>query len=202
MKSDRPNIALLARRSRRASGRLAQGFSLVELLVVLAIICVLIAILLPVVTRAREQARVTVCRSNLAQIGQGLFVYMDASHGRLPVGAIVQLDLSAPPDPAESVPLLLQLDQKIYRCPGDDVLAKDYGGSYSFYSPPQTPDAECIWYAQLYQKSTQRLLAADFDTATVVVTDASGRSQYIFVPPFHRDGIHNRLYADGHVDGS
>ena len=54
---------------------LGLGFTLIELLVVIAIIAVLAAILLPVFSMAREQARRTTCISNERQIGLGLLAY-------------------------------------------------------------------------------------------------------------------------------
>ena len=68
------------RRSRPAA------FTLVELLVVIGIITILISILLPTVTRVREQARRTACLSNLRQVHMAFHFYAQGHKDQEPLG--------------------------------------------------------------------------------------------------------------------
>jgi prepilin-type N-terminal cleavage/methylation domain-containing protein/prepilin-type processing-associated H-X9-DG protein len=60
------------------------GFTLVELLVVIGIIALLISILLPALNRAREAANTIVCKSNMKQLANGFFYYANDNKGYFP----------------------------------------------------------------------------------------------------------------------
>ena len=61
------------------------GFTLVELRVVVGILSVLIALFPPALQRARENARIVVCASNVRQIDLALIAYGNYNRGELPV---------------------------------------------------------------------------------------------------------------------
>lgn len=60
-----------------------RGFTLIELLVVIAIIAILMAILVPTLSKAREQGKRVVCQNNLHQLGIGWQLYADDNNGSI-----------------------------------------------------------------------------------------------------------------------
>jgi prepilin-type N-terminal cleavage/methylation domain-containing protein/prepilin-type processing-associated H-X9-DG protein len=117
------------------------GFTLIELLVVIAIISILASMLFPAFARAREQARKTVCISNLKQIGLGIMQYTQDYDERYPIG--YPFWYNDPIPPADQ--LLVQVvdpyikSTQIWKCPsfqGRYTAASIYTGNYSFVTDP------------------------------------------------------------------
>src|SRR5688572_2904044 len=104
------------------------GFSLVELLVVVGIIGLLLALLMPTISRARQQSLFVKCASNLRQIGLMLETYCQ-DHQRLPgQGASLSVALADPTRTSEA-----------FTCPASDAeSADDYELNPSFAGLPKS----------------------------------------------------------------
>lgn len=111
------------------------GFTLIELLAVIAVIGVLVAILIPVVGKVRQNARDANCKSNLKQIGTAYLLYVQDNKGKVPtdgggVGAVWTQQLD---------PYMIRIAdtnmRQMYKCPSveEDSAAEwwrsDYGAN-------------------------------------------------------------------------
>lgn len=172
------------------------AFTLVELLVVIAVIGVLAGLLLPVLGKAREAGRATACLGNLRQIGLGLQLYADENANRLPVmrdamATNAPPSTNAPPAwtnalPAPDVVLAPHLGEpRIWRCPSD------HGGVF------EQTRSSYAWNNLLNGQAADRLkvMGLEFDAHQIPV--------FFDKEAFHRArgagrGV-NYLYADGHI---
>ena len=81
-------------RSNRSRGRgigSTRGFTLIELLVVVAIIALLISILLPSLSQARQQAKAIKCAANLKMVGTAVAIYT-TEYGAYPASYLYPTD--------------------------------------------------------------------------------------------------------------
>lgn len=95
------------------------AFTLVEILVVLAISGILAAILFPAFSSVRANARAATCASNLRQIGLGMLMYAQDHNGLLPKASV----LSSEKGPRCGWPDYFQRyarDAQIFQCPDDE----------------------------------------------------------------------------------
>ena len=99
------------------------AFTLVELLVVIAVIGILAGLLLPVFSRAKEAGRSTACLSNLHQLGVALQLYVQDNRNRMPVmyDALFATN-NAPTNTQKTVDVVLTNyfgTTNILKCPAD-----------------------------------------------------------------------------------
>jgi prepilin-type N-terminal cleavage/methylation domain-containing protein/prepilin-type processing-associated H-X9-DG protein len=88
-----------------------RAFTLVELLVVIGIIAVLISVLLPALTQARQQANDVKCQSNVRQLATALLNYAAEFKGKFPPNINAGEMFPTPPPEAPSANLWYDLDR-------------------------------------------------------------------------------------------
>ena len=189
----------IIRRSSRM-GALRPAFTLVELLVVIGIIAVLLAILLPALSKARERSQRTACLSNLRQLAAATIMYANQYKDRLPNANprgsaksydptnTLFTDFSAAfidsgpvfhcPSDRDDVPRSIQT--------GDYTLSNSARVSYEFYS--------VLWQPEFGPFLTH--LASD----TPIIWDLGGGSPTPDPDQNHGTKGGNVAFADGHCE--
>lgn len=110
-----------SRHARNAHTRsLRTAFTLIEVLVVVAIIALLVAILLPSLGRAREQARSTQCLSQLDQQGKAAFMYAHDWQGYFPTSYDNAIEALSRPA-SKALDRMVSRAHQIFYCPSNSI---------------------------------------------------------------------------------
>lgn len=133
-----------------------RGFTLVELLVVIAIIAILAAMLLPALAKARQAAWQSNCRSNLKQIGIGIFMYTNNNSEWLPPARGGTWSDDRPNCYVQAIAPYIEVGMSSQRPGGDE----NYGGmgdsryNLNTYGPLTCPvDGARTWKAFSYAQN-------------------------------------------------
>jgi prepilin-type N-terminal cleavage/methylation domain-containing protein/prepilin-type processing-associated H-X9-DG protein len=185
------------------------GFTLVELLTVIAIVGVLVALLMPALQRARESARSSQCKSNLRQIGLALTRYLDQQGDRGTFPQAARLPKTENPDNLPSIYEVLadycENNVDIFICPSDFLTPKydDNGELKPGYEFDTWHEREGLSYEypslRFEHKTRPEVLETRFGTVGTgevwIVYDYDA-----FHGPAGENGSRNYAYLDGHVD--
>lgn len=180
----------------RTARHLPSAFTLIEILVVVAIIAVLAAIAFPVAGRAVESAQASKCLSNLRQMHTAVASYMQDNNGQLPHSPTVFVTSlwsyvypERPKPKIQGQALPPDLKGTIFECPAAlrDGSIRSYGFNMYFGDGVATRPKKFI---SLNRQLSKICLIGDCARAsTLTPTQITER---------HR-GLCNVLYADGHV---
>jgi len=181
-----------------------KAFTLIELLVVIAIINILAGMLLPSLTRAKEQARRAACLNNLRGIGQAITIYAGEHDGYFPPE-------DGSPTEDRDLDLLFPsyLDNPAaFWCPSDPVRPTSFdptnqippdisNASYAYLGRTQAPGGS-IQARRDSDPEFVRIGSELVQTPPVAGDDGCGLGAMTMERPNHTGGG-NLLYVDGRV---
>ncbi len=163
-------------------GMKQMGVTLVELLVVLAVMGILAALVVPSIGKSREKGRTAACLANLRHLGVALNLYLGEHNLTMPTLAVGRRDEGGDNATIDTVLADYAESEAAFRCPSDPGIWQAAGTSY-FWNPAL---------------NGQRANALDF----LGLTDSAIRIPVLS----DKEGWHqgggpevNILYADGHV---
>lgn len=175
------------------------GFTLIEILIVMAVVAVLAAILMGVFARVREKARQASCQSNLKQIALGIQMYVQDNDSRYPS---VQNWAEA------TLPYVGDKKKQVFRCPSEQVPLKGDLSFYNFHNRwfnTVTYTGNKVVYSgvnesAVLQPSENSLLSDSGFSDSVALPSgcASKFSEGLWLSQIHSSGS-NYLFGDGHV---
>jgi prepilin-type N-terminal cleavage/methylation domain-containing protein/prepilin-type processing-associated H-X9-DG protein len=192
--------------SRRSSYQ--RGFTLIELLVVISIIAILAAILFPVFSRARENARRSSCQSNLKQMGLAFMQYTQDYDETFP------MDRYANPLQGSWAGILQPYikSRQLFRCPSD---SRTVGNSYlmnNYFDRTAAANVQSTSTTILVLEGDMNNPAPEYDTNNVSTNHGLHVDYTIWNESVRINGKNlnlprhlgttTALYADGHVKSS
>ncbi|HEX8521421.1 MAG TPA: prepilin-type N-terminal cleavage/methylation domain-containing protein [Tepidisphaeraceae bacterium] len=199
--------------------KLCNGFTLVELLVVMGIITLLIGLLMPAMSSAREQSKSVQCLSNLRQMGILTHAYIVANGGHYPLATYNADNWDFSFVSGKVVPGLLwggRGDAKIQQCPSWDgksspgTLFTGYNYNTSYLggelqgtkfrpsakaSQVRQPSRTAIFGDGEYAAGTNRYMRAPFFTAA-----DSNVARWAGTQGFRHRRRTNVCFCDGHAE--
>lgn len=183
------------------------GFTLIELLVVIAIIAILAAIILPALSRARENGRRAVCTNNLKQLSLALEMYADDNNEFYPLCAGT-IDWGENPCGWMETLFPYIKNKNMYQCPSFPRGISDY--HYFLSARAAFVDAGFARAATnrkrirfpsafvLAGDSNYRFTEPDCDKDDYTQNCLGWQADSSHWKPHHAGGL-NVLFADGHV---
>ena len=180
----------------------SKGFTIIELLVVIAIVGVLAAILLPVLSKAREKARITKCASNVRQISMGLIMYANENEDRFPRDPRGSAYSGSPA--MRGLNLLFDTyitDGRVFNCPSDANVTDDQSAGANASIPGGAQEftkGQCSYgYDMMHTQmdATSVALVADRPPEGITLDDTATSNS-----PNHDGRGQNVGYVDGHVE--
>ena len=190
------------------------AFTLLELLIVVAIIGLLITIFFPALRRARIQSRRTACAANLRQVGVGFESYLAQNNDRYPHASLTPSINPSPlplgSDPIYVADVLLEHvgdDPMVFKCPNDEpdgARGAPNSGKSFFQSERSSYEYRNSPFPFLRLGG---LTAQEFVDRYKTVTNRTVPDNMFWVMRDYRDfhgpagevGNRRYLYSDGHV---
>ncbi len=188
----------------------SRGFTLVELLVVVAIIALLLSILLPALGRARAIARSVKCLSNMRSMGLGFSMYTQDNYGFLPPYRVDfrPADYQSGPhairifhhlllgqytnqEPTEDAAWGPVLPGGMWRCPDDQMTTGNFKASYAMinnnsglgktnFFPRIRTQTGDSWPGEKRWKTLPKLSQVKHPSVLMGITEKNGRAEINF----------------------
>jgi len=183
--------------------RALRAFTLIDVLVSIAVIAILISLLLPSLAKVNETARRVVCQSNIRQVGLGVVMYADDWNGFLPPSVFMDVAGSQPgprqaPAPQNMVAVRVTENPNLWDGLGVLFQHGYVSAPKVFYCPSHIGENSYPRYAQLFDDSDGEIICNyHFRGAGPVRPARPGEPSRVTTKLYLIDPTHSSLIADG-----